>query len=158
VSPRTERLKLLLRRARRGERGSFTFVVVFWALMTMLLGGLVVDGALAITERQRAGDIAEQAARAAADDLDPNQLRDGNYVLQGGYCDQAKLVGTTSGLDSGQVNCDAPPGTFQVPGGPAVPLVTVHVQITYSPILLGMFFQTNFTANATADAHPQPGF
>jgi putative Flp pilus-assembly TadE/G-like protein len=159
VSPRTPReLSALTRRARRDERGSFTFMVVFWALMTMMLGGLVVDGSLAITERQRAGDIAEQAARAAADDLDPNQLRAGNYVLLDDYCGQAKLVGTTSGLDSGQVSCDSPPGTFQVPGGPVVPLVTVHVQITYTPILLSMFFSQTFTANASANAHPQPGF
>ncbi|MBC6464708.1 pilus assembly protein TadG-related protein [Actinomadura alba] len=50
------------------------FTVIF-ALFVILLAGLLVDGGLAIHARQRAADIAEQAARAAADDIDVGLLR-----------------------------------------------------------------------------------
>ena len=66
--------------------------------MAMMLAGLVVDGGLAISERQHAGDIAEQAARAGADDLDQNALRAGTYVLDPSACDLARNVVTASGL------------------------------------------------------------
>jgi Flp pilus assembly protein TadG len=148
-----------LRRRPRDERGSFTFVVVFWALMTMVLGGLVIDGGLAITERQRIGDIAEQAARAAADDLDQDQLRQGNYTLAGDFPAKCAAVVKASGLDptSAITRCQQT-GTKTLAGGQVVPVVTVGLTFTYNPILLSMFYSGTFTANATATAYPQPGF
>ncbi|MGH3417757.1 MAG: TadE/TadG family type IV pilus assembly protein [Actinocrinis sp.] len=139
----------------RGERGSFTFAVVLWALMAMILAGLVVDGGLAISERQHAGDIAEQAARYAADDLNQDDLRIGQYVLKNDACANAVKVGDASGLPRGSVTCD-PPGTIMV-NGVALPTITVHVKISYSPILVGMVYSQPLTANAAATAHPQPG-
>src|SRR5437763_2268587 len=88
-----------------GQRGSFTFAVIFWALMAMMLAGLVVDGGLALTERQRAGDIAEQAARAGANDLDQAALRNGQYQLAGDACNRAQLVGAASGGAGAVVTC-----------------------------------------------------
>jgi Flp pilus assembly protein TadG len=145
--------------ARRDERGSFTFMVVFWLLMTMVLAGLVVDGGLAVTERQRIGDIAEQAARAAADDLNQNDLRDGNYRLADGYSDKCTQVVKASGLDptSAITKC-VQTGTITLRTGQVVPVVEVDLTFTYSPILLSLFFSTDFTANASATAYPQPGF
>lgn len=140
----------------QGERGSFTFAVVFWALIAMMLAGLIVDGGLSITERQRAGDIAEQAARAGANDLDPNQLRAGKYVLAGNACAQAKAVVTASGLSGSAATCDTS-GTLRLATGQVVPTMTVHVRIQYSPILIGMIYSGQFVANADATAHPQPG-
>jgi Flp pilus assembly protein TadG len=147
-----------LGRRSRGERGSFTFVVVFWALMTMVLGGLVIDGGLAITERQRIGDIAEQAARAAADDLDQDQLRQGNYALAGDFRTQCAAVVKASGLDSSAITECQQTGTKTLAGGQVVPVVTVGLTFTYNPILLSMFYSGTFTANASATAYPQPGF
>lgn len=141
----------------RGEQGSYTFAVVFWALMTMLLAGLVVDGGLSITERQRAGDVAEQAAREGANDLDRDHLRVGTYQLAGDACTQAARVVTASGLAAGAITgCDTA-ATLTLPTGVVVPEVTVQIHIHYSPILLGMFVQTQFDAYASATAHPQPG-
>ncbi|MGH6655148.1 MAG: TadE/TadG family type IV pilus assembly protein [Actinocrinis sp.] len=139
----------------RGERGSFTFAVVLWALMAMILAGLVVDGGLAISERQHAGDIAEQAARYAADDLNQGDLRIGRYVLNLDACANAVKVGEASGLPRDSVTCD-PPGTIMV-NGVVLPTITVHVKISYSPILVGMVYSQPLTANAAATAHPQPG-
>ena len=143
---------------RRDERGSFTFIVVFWALMTMVLAGLVVDGGLAITERQRIGDIAEQAARAAADDLDQNALRDGVYQLDPGYGLKCTQVVTASGLDGSTIKKCLQTTTIRLRTGQVVPVVEVDLTFKYSPILLGIFFTTDFTARAKATAYPQPGF
>jgi hypothetical protein len=141
----------------RGQRGSFTFAVIFWALMAMMLAGLVVDGGLSITERQHAGDVAEQAARAGANDLDQNELRAGRYVLAADACDQAARVVVASGLDATAVTSCDPNGTLTLATGQVVPTMTVQIRIQYSPILIGMIYSGTFTANATATAHPQPG-
>lgn len=142
---------------RRDERGSFTIMVVFWALMSLMLAGLVVDGSLAITERQRVGDIAEQAARAAADDLNPDFLRGGVYQLADTYQGKCADVATASGLASTAVTC-VQTGTIKLQTGQVVPVVRADVTFKYSPILLSVFFTTDFTANASATAYPQPGF
>ncbi len=140
-----------------GERGSFTFAVIFWALIAMMLAGLIVDGGLAITERQRAGDIAEQAARAGAEELNPDALRLDQLAIEAGAaCDRATAVVTASGLPGNSIVCDAP-GTTTASTGQAVPDFTVHVTITYSPILIGMFYANDVTAKASATAYPQPG-
>lgn len=149
-------LRTLRSRRPRGEHGSFTFAVIFWALMAMMLAGLVVDGGLAISERQHAGDVAEQAARAAANDLDPAELRAGVFKLAPGACDQAKAVGVASGLDASAVTCDDP-GSLRLATGQVVPTMTVHVQIQYDPIFIGLIYSGPFDANAQATAHPQPG-
>ncbi len=146
----------LIARRPRGERGSFTFAVIFWALMTMMLAGLVVDGGLALTERQRAGDIAEQAARAGADDLNPLLLRTGVYQLADDACAQATRVAVASGITGDAVTC-GPQGTLTLPNGLVVPTMTVQVRIQYTPILIGMIYSGQFIANASATAHPQPG-
>ena len=152
---RTLARRLMARRP-RGERGSFTFAVIFWALMAMMLSGLVVDGGLALTERQRAGDIAEQAARAGADDLDQGALRNGRYQLAADACDRAKQVVAASG-GTGAVLTGCPAGSVTLPNGLVVPTMTVQVQIQYTPILIGMIYSGQFVANASATAHPQPG-
>lgn len=53
------------------EEGSLTVLIVFMALSLMLVAGLVFDAGGALTDRQRATDIAEQAARYAADQVEP---------------------------------------------------------------------------------------
>ena len=140
-----------------GERGSFAFAVVFWALIVMLLAGFVVDGGLAITERQRAGDIAEQAARAGAQQLNVADLRNGTLTIdEGAACAQAKAVAVASGVAGSAVTC-GPFGSTTTSTNQVVPTITVRVTITYTPILLGLFYSPNFTANASATAYPQAG-
>lgn len=59
-------LRALRGRDERGderERGSVAMYVVLFTPAVFLLAGLLVDGGLAIHARQRAADMAEQAAR-----------------------------------------------------------------------------------------------
>jgi len=68
-----------LRRARPGardDRGAATLFVVGLAVMLLVVAGLVVDGGLAINARSTAFDIAEQAARAGAREVDIQHLRE----------------------------------------------------------------------------------
>ncbi|GAA4518849.1 MULTISPECIES: pilus assembly protein TadG-related protein [Nonomuraea] len=65
---------------RRRERGSMSVFTVLFSVVVFLLAGLLVDGGAAINARLRAADIAEQAARAAADQVDVDQLREGGQV------------------------------------------------------------------------------
>jgi hypothetical protein len=76
-----------LGRRDRGDRGSVSIWVVIFTFATLALLVLVVDGGQSMNAKSRAGDIAEQAARAAADDVDVNALRAGNFVLGNGACD-----------------------------------------------------------------------
>lgn len=139
----------------RGERGSFTFAVVFWALMVMLLAGLVVDGGLAISERQHVGDVAEQAARAGANQLDQNALRAGMFVIdENAACAQANVVVNAAALDMPIVHCSY--GTT-VANGRVLPTMTVTIKTQYLPILVGLVYSKPLAVNAQATAHPQPG-
>jgi Flp pilus assembly protein TadG len=64
-----------MRRVLVGERGSAALFVAIFAPAMIFLAGLVIDGGAAIEARQRASDIAEQAARAAAGKCDVAVLR-----------------------------------------------------------------------------------
>ncbi|MFC7104684.1 Tad domain-containing protein [Nonomuraea rubra] len=61
---------------RAGERGSMSVFTVLFSVVVFLLAGLLVDGGSAINARLRAADVAEQAARAGADELDVDHLRE----------------------------------------------------------------------------------
>lgn len=57
------------------ERGSISVVVAVLAPSLFLLAGLVVDGGTAIAARQRAANVAEEAARIAANQVSIDSLR-----------------------------------------------------------------------------------
>jgi Flp pilus assembly protein TadG len=63
-----------------GERGSVTVFTVVFAVAVIILLGLIVDGGIAMNAKERAADIAGQAARAAADDVNIATLRAGGAV------------------------------------------------------------------------------
>ncbi|MGI5269200.1 pilus assembly protein TadG-related protein [Nonomuraea sp. CA-218870] len=65
---------------RRRDRGSMSVFTVLFSVVVFLLAGLLVDGGAAINARLRAADIAEQAARAGADQVDVDQLRETGQV------------------------------------------------------------------------------
>ena len=60
---------------RASERGSVALFVAIFAPAMIFLAGLVIDGGSALEAKQRAADIAEQAARAAAGQCDVALLR-----------------------------------------------------------------------------------
>ena len=130
------------------DRGTISMFTVLFTLVVMLLGGLVVDGGTAIHARQRAYDIAEQAARAGADDIDENTLRNTGKA----QVDTATACGKVSDLVAaygGQVtgfSCDPQAGQ-----------VTVTVHINVSTTLLGMIGFNTFNMQGQASAHPEEG-
>lgn len=65
----------------RDERGQVTAMWAILALALLVLGGLVYDGGQILTARREANNLARQAARAGAQQLDENSVRAGNPTL-----------------------------------------------------------------------------
>lgn len=63
-----------------GEEGSVVLFLIVVVLALFAVFGLVVDGGARIDAGRQAGDQAEQAARAAAQTIDPTSLRDGDTI------------------------------------------------------------------------------
>ncbi|MGH3243037.1 MAG: TadE/TadG family type IV pilus assembly protein [Spirillospora sp.] len=131
------------------DRGTIALYTVLFTPIVLLLAGLLVDGGLALHARQRAADMAEQAARAGADQIDTDELRrTGEPVLdparaRAAACDL--LAAYPDEVTSSQ--CDADEQE-----------VAVTVQITVRPQLLGIipgFSEFQLTSGATA--HPVTG-
>lgn len=59
------------------ERGSVAVFTVVFAVAVIFLTALIVDGGIAMNAKERAADIAEQAARAAAGNINIAGLRAG---------------------------------------------------------------------------------
>ena len=73
----------------RREAGAATVFVVSFAVVLLVLAGLVVDGGLALNARQRVADDVEQAARAGSQNLDIGEIRDGGVVRINPYAARA---------------------------------------------------------------------
>lgn len=139
---------------RGADRGSGAIAVIFFALIVLGLAAFVVDGGLSIAQRERAADIAEQAARYAAQDLDEEALREGaggapiNYGnCPGRVAEYAAEVGMSAG-DIAASGCESPTNAEQV---------TVRIQLTYNPVFLGILYDRPLTVSATATATAQVG-
>jgi Flp pilus assembly protein TadG len=134
------------------DRGSVSLWVVMFAFVTLALLILVVDGGQVIVAKSRAADIAEQAARAAADDINPGTLRNGQVTIDPGACTipgpASELVSTYQkgvGVQASMQSCVI--GTD--PQG--APDVTVQVQVSMTPFLpVSPFGTINVTATETA--------
>ena len=139
------------------DRGSISLWVVIFAFTTLALLVLVVDGGQAMNAKSRAADIAEQAARAAADDVSVGNLRGGTVTLGGGACDlrqgpAAQLVADYAagvpGATATLTRCA--PSTTTVGGTPSLS-VTATVQLSVRPALPVPPFNTiSATAQETA--------
>jgi Flp pilus assembly protein TadG len=92
------------------ERGSITLIAAVLTLGLLVVAGLVVDGGARLAAARQAAGIAQEAARAGAEQLDLAALRatgtvDVNpaaavaaadaYLKAAGYRGQARLVGPT---------------------------------------------------------------
>jgi Flp pilus assembly protein TadG len=131
----------------RGERGSISMFVVIFTIAVLLLAGLVYDGGLAIAARQRAADIAEEAARAGANAVDTDALREGAPLQldRGQACANASELVRRDG-DGSMTGCDVDLVD------PSVLHVQVHV--TVQPVLLALFHFPAFQATADASSNP----
>jgi hypothetical protein len=123
------------RRARR-ERGAIGAFVAVMAPVVIALIGLVYDGGLALEGRQRALNIAEQAARAAGNDCDEALLRrrseclitdeEGVNRIAGGFMtDDVTLAGPVRIVDNNHT-------------------VVVQTRVRVKTVFLGMFGVNEF--------------
>ena len=152
--PAAVRTWLDSRRARLDDRGSGAGAVIIFALVFISLSAFVIDGGLSISKRERAADIAEQAARYAAQDIDTDAL----YENEGGEapinyenCDaRVKAFAREmdmSGADIAATHCVAAD----------VDQVQVEVQLTYSPVFVGMFYSGDVVVRGQAVAENEVG-
>lgn len=131
------------------DRGTVSMFTAIFALFVIMLAGLLVDGGLAIHARERAADIAEQAARAGADDIDVGALRQTGQptINQDTACDKAYQLATTYGEKLSAWGCV-----------PSAAEVRVTITITVQPQLLNILPGIGtFTMTSTATARPERG-
>ena len=130
------------------DRGSVTLWIVIFSVAALTLAMLLADGGSVISAKERAADIAEQAARAAANDIAVESLRANVVQIAPGACQQASdLVAqyhTSSRMSATMINCNTQPQ-----------LATVTVAVSVSPLIPG--FTGTLTKNVTATAQPQCG-
>lgn len=135
-----------------GERGSMSVFTVLFSVVVFLLAGMLVDGGAAINARLRAADIAEQAARAAADRIDVDELRRTGraVILPGGEaCARAEeLVGAHDADEVELTGCEVGGGQEQV---------TVTVGVTWKAIFLAALGFPGSRMEASATAGPDVG-
>jgi Flp pilus assembly protein TadG len=134
----------------RSDRGTVAMFTSIFALFVLVLAGLLVDGGLAIHARQRAADIAEQAARAAADDIDLNYLRRtgrAQILRSAEPCQRARRLAAAYPEVTGPIQCDTSDGQ----------VARVAVRIRVKLQLLSAFGFSDMTMSSSASAHPQEG-
>ena len=133
---------------RSTDQGSATVFVVCFASVLFACAGLAIDGGRAINARDRVNDVAEQAARAGAGQLDDASLRavDGSVVLDQGAAEaEARRF----------VNQSNPEYTVLPTAGTGS--VTVQVEWTYPTAILGIIGVNSLAVSGTATAGPATG-
>ena len=129
-------------------------LAIMWALILFLLMAIAVDGGLAISQHERAADLADQAARAEAEQLNPAELRgSGTARIVDDQCALGSAYVTKAAPDVHFGRAQVDPGFYEqgchyftqpvrAPGGVGVVQsysVTVQVELTYSPFVFDMF-------------------
>ena len=129
----------------RDERGQVTGMVAVLAVALLALGALVFDGGQILTARREANNLARQAARAGAQELDVAQARVGTFTLDPVAADaaaRAYLDGVGVAPESVQVTGDR---------------VEVTVELTQRTPLLSILGIDERTVTATASARAARG-
>ncbi|MFB6551409.1 TadE/TadG family type IV pilus assembly protein [Streptomyces sp. NPDC056405] len=142
------------RRARLDDRGSGAGAVIVFALVFLALSAFVIDGGMSISKRERAADIAEQAARYAAQDIDREALYDdvgGPAPINYENCD-ARVKAFAAEMDMTGPDIAA---THCVTAD--VEQVQVEVRLTYSPVFTGMFYGGDVVVHGQAVAENEVG-
>jgi len=132
------------------DQGSATVFVVAFAGVLFTCAGLAIDGGRMINARDRVNDVAEQAARAGAGQLDDASLRaaNGSVVLDPGAAE----------LEATRFVNQANPEYTVIPHAAADGgSVTVTVEWTYPTAILGIIGINSFPVSGTATAGPATG-
>jgi Flp pilus assembly protein TadG len=142
-----------------GERGSIAVFTALFAAAVLALLALLVGGGSALNAKERADDIAEQAALAAANDVNIAALRvnpadvtiDWNTAC--GYATQVvreySADASDDVLSATVVSCGEPGAGNVNPGENPVSTAMVSVQVTTKPVFPG-FPSLTMTATQTA--------
>jgi len=140
--------------AQRRERGSVAVFTVVFAVAVIFLTALIVDGGIAMNAKERAADIAEQAARAAAGNINIAQLRTAGVAAIGpGACGfAANLVSAYSQLDSTGVDRVTGAAMTSCVATAGTETATVAVTVTTQPLVGGILGRFTETARETATA------
>ncbi|MEN8652351.1 pilus assembly protein TadG-related protein [Streptomyces sp. 21So2-11] len=133
------------RARRREDTGQVTAVVVVSVAGLFLFAGLVIDGGLALAGKVRAADTAQEAARAACQEVDLEHLRATRRMRL--------EPGPASAAAHARVAAVGDTATVAVRDGEAEVTVT-HVQPTQVLSLVGL---GSLTTTATATAHIERG-
>jgi Flp pilus assembly protein TadG len=154
-----------LRRDQRGDRGSVAVWIVIFTFAVMVLLTFVVDGGQLMNAKERAADIAEQAARATVGDIDITALRsrhNGHISISADACtaggpaaslvaDYARGTGVSADIPAiyhGRPGCWT--GTVLTSRG-VQHFATVTVEITTRPVIpFGIFGSYQVPATQTA--------
>jgi Flp pilus assembly protein TadG len=137
----------------RGDRGTLSLFVVMLVPAVVLMAGLLVDGGIAINAKERAADVAQQAARAGADDLDVANLRQGNVQLAPDACGVAlAFVPKYQGIGAVGNGCFVTNGNLEV-----APVITVSAKVVVHSQILGLVGLGTFTETASGSASPVCG-
>jgi Flp pilus assembly protein TadG len=136
------------------EGGSVAVFTVVFAVAVVFLTALIVDGGIAMNAKERAADIAEQAARAAAGNIDIAGLRAGGVAAIGpGSCGlAANLITTYSQEDSSGVDRVTGATMTSCVAAVGTETATVAVTITTQPLVGGILGSFTETSRATATA------
>lgn len=132
----------------RGERGSATVFVLGLCVSVLFIGGIGIDLWRAIAVRRELAALADAVATSAANGVDPDALRAGTVVLDGGRVrslarDTLRRHDAAAGLDAVEVD---------LVGGEVVVAVEDRVPMS----LLGIFVRGEpFRVRATAHARPE---
>jgi hypothetical protein len=132
-------------RAAQADSGQITAFVVVMATALILLAGLVLDGGLTLAARERALNLAQEAARAGAQGINLATYRqNGDFVLNPALAEaDAEQYLASTGTQ----------GTVQVTGN----TVTVTVTITQRMQILDAAGLSAITVHASASAVPDRG-
>jgi Flp pilus assembly protein TadG len=145
IRGRLRRRRLAATAVRFADQGSATIFVVGFALVLFAGAGLAIDGGRAINARDKATDVAEQAARVGADQLDQGILRDRGAVV----------------LDQGEAQFRADSFVRIAGYTPTVTTsantVTVRASATYRTALLGIIGINSIDVSGLATANPVTG-
>ncbi|MBD0741666.1 pilus assembly protein TadG-related protein [Streptomyces sp. CBMA152] len=127
------------------DRGQVTAFVVGAFAALWLFAGIVVDGGLALAGKAQALDVAQEAARTGAQQLDISQLRHGGREavrLLRGEAERAALAHVAATGDAGSAS---------VKGDE----VTVHVTHHQRTQILQLIGVHTITVKATGTAHAE---
>lgn len=137
-----------LMRVRRRDRGAASIFVLGMAVVLFGVAGLAVDGGTVINEKDKAHDVAEQAARAGANQIALGPLRDQGVVTLDSDAARNAAASFVTGTSA-----------YQLDGAPIVAgnTVTVSVRKVVTTSILSIVGINEITIDGSATASPVTG-